>query len=121
MVGSVGDDRLGGHRRVRELDRAPDTRIEHEVAEGLLQALEDLARVQRPRVDHRGNDAVDLQARVDTITHRLDGLDQQGHAAQREELRLHGDDDAVSGGQSIDREQAKGGLAVDEDQHQYSF
>ena len=41
--GRVAGDRLIGHGSVRELDRAPNARVEELLAEGLLQALEHLS------------------------------------------------------------------------------
>ena len=60
--------------------------------------------MQGAGVHHGGQDAVDLQAAVETVLDPLDGLNQKGHPPQREELGLQGDDDAMGGGQSIDGE-----------------
>ena len=76
---------------------------------------QDLAAVQGAGVVHRGEDAVDLQARVEPVADLVDRLDEQGDAAQGEELALQRDDHAVRGGQRVDGEQAERGLAVDED------
>ena len=76
---------------------------------------DDLAAVQGAAVVHRGQDAVDGQARVEPVADLLDRLDQQGDAAHGEELALQRDDDPVRGGEGVDRQQAERGLAVDED------
>ena len=70
--------------------------------------------MQRARINHRGDDAVNLETRVDAIAHRLDGFDEQRDATQRKELRLHRDDHAMSRGQGVDREQTEGRLTVDQ-------
>ena len=106
---------IAGDRGIRELHRAADHRLEHLVAEGLDDALEHLARVQRARVVHRREHAVELDRRVQPVAHLVDRLDQQRDAAQGEELALERDEHAVARGQRVDGEQAERGLAVDED------
>src|SRR5690606_12760208 len=59
--GRVARDRLGGDRRVRELDRPVDHGVEDPVPEPLADAFEDLARVERAAVVHRHEDAVELE------------------------------------------------------------
>jgi hypothetical protein len=71
--------------------------------------------VQRPRVVHGREHAVDLQPGIEPVLDLLDRLDQEGHRAQGEELADERDDDAVRRGEGVDREEAEGGLAVDED------
>ncbi|KAG0759602.1 hypothetical protein G6F57_016170 [Rhizopus arrhizus] len=44
----------------------------------------------------------------------LDGVDQIGQAFQREVLALHRDDDAVGGGQSVERQQGQRRRAIDQ-------
>ena len=60
-----------------------------------------LPAVQGAGVVHRGEDAVDLQARVEPVLDLVDGFDQQRHRAQREELADQRDDHAVGGGQAL--------------------
>src|SRR6476661_10837155 len=96
--GGVGGDRLGGERGVGELDRAADDGVEDLVAEVVDDAAHDLLAVQGAPVVHRGQDAVDDQARVQPVADLLDRLDQQGHATHGEELALQRDDDPVGGG-----------------------
>src|SRR6478736_10366694 len=62
--GRVGGDRLRGDRGVGELHGPRDDRAEDVVAERLDDARDDLTAVQRAAVVHRGQDAVDLEARV---------------------------------------------------------
>ncbi len=93
----------------------PMTVSRHVVSERLDHALEHLARVQRAGVVHRGEDAVELDRRVEAVAHLVDRLHQQGHAAQREELALERDQYSVRGGQRVDGQQTERRLAVDED------
>ena len=110
-----GGDRLARHRGLREPDGAVDHRVEHEVAERLDDAVAHLPRVHRARVEHRGQDADDLEIGVEPVLHLVDGVHQQRDPAQREELAGQRDEDALGAGQGVDREQAERRLAVDED------
>src|SRR5690606_28999264 len=67
-------------------------------------------------VVHRHEDAVELEPRVDPLAHLVDGLHEEGDAAQREELGLERDHHPVRGGERVDGEQPEGRLAVDEDE-----
>ena len=71
--------------------------------------------MQSPVIDHGGQDSIDLQPGIETITDPVHGLHQESNAAQGEELGLQRDDDAVGGGQSVDGQQAQGGLAINQD------
>ena len=93
---------VSGNRTVRL-----DDGLEHGVAEGLDHPAEHLAAVHRPGVVHRGEDAVDLQRRVQPLLDLVDRVDQQGHPAQGEELALQRDDHALRGGERVDRQQAR--------------
>src|SRR5450830_61114 len=115
VSGCVRGAGLGSDRRVGELHRASDHRVKQRAAEGLVEPRDDLARMERPRVVHRREDAVDLEARVEPVPDLLDGLDQLRHSAQGEELALERDQHAVRGGERVDREQTERRLAVDED------
>ena len=59
--------------------------MEHLVAERLVNALQHLVAVQRTR-EHRDEHAVDLQRRIDARLHLLNGLHEQRHTTQCEEL-----------------------------------
>ena len=109
MIGRRRDGRIG------ELHGAVDHGLEHLVAERVDDPLEHLARVQGARVVHGREDAVELDRRVEPVAHLVDGLDEQRHAAQREELALERDQHAVARGERVDGEQAERRLAVDED------
>ena len=66
------------------------------VAEGLDDAVEHLAGVQGARVVHGGQDAVELDRGIQPVADLLDGLHEQGDAAQGEELALQRDEHAVA-------------------------
>src|ERR671912_1676204 len=110
----VGRDGLGGQAGVRELHGPRDDRVEHLVAEVVDDARDDLARVQRPAVVHRREDAINLQPRVEPIGDLLDRLHEQRYPAHREELALKRDDDAVCRRQCVNRQESQRRLAVDE-------
>src|SRR5436853_531216 len=79
-------------RRLGEAHGLRDPRGEDAVAEVLLQELDRLLRVNRPRVDQRRQDPLDLDVRVEVLAdhrHRVLELDQPPH---RQILALHGDD-----------------------------
>src|SRR5207249_7287549 len=59
-------------------------------------------------------DAFQLQVEVEPLAHLVDGVQQQRHAAQAEELALQRDQYPVRAGQRVDREQPEGRLAVDQ-------
>src|SRR4051795_4903495 len=86
VLGGEGVQRRAGDRGVRKLHGASDHGLEHAVTEGLDDPLEHLARVQGSGVVHGGQDAVQLDRRVQPVAHLLDRLDQQGDAAQGEVL-----------------------------------
>ena len=102
-------------RGVRELHGAADDGLEHVVAERVDDPLQHLARVQRARVVHRREHAVERDRGVEPVAHLVDRLDEHRDAAQREELALERDDHAVARGERVDGEQAERRLAVDQD------
>src|SRR5215207_1476345 len=85
--GELGDGRRcdGG---IGELDGARDDRLEHLLAEGVDDPLEHLTRVQRARVVHGGQDAVELDRGIQPVADLVDGLDEECDAAQGEVLAL---------------------------------
>ena len=102
MGRGIARDRLTGHSGVGELDGPPNLRVVELIPEGILKAIEDLSGVQSPVIDHGGQDSIDLQPGIETITDPVHGLHQESNAAQGEELGLQRDDDAVGGGQSVE-------------------
>src|SRR5918994_6273515 len=100
----VGRELGDGRRRdggVGELHGAGDHRLEHLLAEGVDDALEHLTGVQRARVVHGGQDAVELDGGVQPVAHLVDRLNEERDAAQGEVLALERDDHAVAGGQRV--------------------
>src|SRR5918994_1875343 len=107
----VGRELGDGRRRdggVGELDGAGDHRLEHLLTEGVDDPLEHLTGVQRARVVHGGQDAVELDGGVQPIAHLVDRLDEERDAAQGEVLALEWDDHAVAGGQRVHRQETQG-------------
>ena len=115
-AGSSDGDRRTGHGRLGELHRLGDHRLVDLVAERLDHPLQHLAAVGGAAVVHGGQDALELEVEVEPLAHLVDGVQQQGHAAQAEELALQRDEHAVRDGQRVDREQAQRRLAVDQDE-----
>src|SRR3954452_20054734 len=111
----VLEDRLPLHRRLRVTHRLADLRVEHEVAEVLLQDLDRLARVEEPPVEHRREDALDTDVRVEVLADHRERVLELDEPAQREVLALDGDDHAVCGDERVDRQQAERRRRVDED------
>ena len=110
----VRRDRLPRHGGLGEAHGARDDGVEDRLAEGLDHPAEHLPAVQRAGVVHRGHNSLNLKLRVKPIAYLVDGVHQQGHSAQGEELALQRDDHAVSGSQRVHGEQAERRLAVDQ-------
>ena len=96
-------------------DGLADPRLEDEVAEVLLQHLDGLLRMERPAVVHRREDPADLDRRVEVLADHRERVLELDEPAEREVLALHRDDDAVRGGQGVDRQEAERRRRVDED------
>src|SRR6186713_1105249 len=77
VVRSEGRDGGASDVRVGELHRATDDALEHLVTESLDDPLEHLAGVQRARVVHGRQNAVELDGRVEAILNLVDRLDEQ--------------------------------------------
>src|SRR3954470_10094778 len=84
----VLEDRAAADRRLGELDRLADPRLEDELAEVLLEDLHRLLGVDGPRVEHRRQDALDLDAGVEVLPDHLEGVLKLYEAAHREVLAL---------------------------------
>src|SRR6266536_1184035 len=63
----VLEDGLALDRRLRIADCLADLRVQHERPEVVLQDLDRLLRMQQPLVEHRRQDADDLDARVQVL------------------------------------------------------
>src|SRR5262249_11036930 len=101
-----------------ELDVAPDLRRKQlrirprqRLALGLLdetvQLGDDFAAELRLAVEHRQDDAADLQLGVDALVHELHGLQQLGHTLERQKLRLHRYDDFLRHRERVERQQSE--------------
>src|SRR5215218_4736876 len=75
-------------RRLGELDRLPDARLEDQLPEVLLEDLHRLLRVDGPRIEHRRQDALDLDARVEVLADHLKRVLELHQAPHREVLAL---------------------------------
>src|SRR3954451_19127862 len=112
----VLEDRATADRRLGELDRLADPRLEDKLAEVLLEDLHRLLGVDGPRVEHRRQDPLDLDVGVEVLLdhpQRVLQLDQPTHG---EILALHRDDHLVRRGQRVDRQQAEARRRVDADE-----
>src|SRR3954454_19698526 len=114
-AGVVFEDGGALHRCLRVANGLLDLRVEHEVAEVLLQDLHRFARVQRAVVVHGREDPLDPDLRVQVLADHRERVLELHEAAQREVLALHRDDDAVRGHQRVDRQQAERRRRVDQD------
>src|SRR5947209_1348478 len=64
-----------------------------------------LARVQKPLVEHRRQDALNRDVRVEVLADHRQRVLELDEAAQREVLALDGDDDALGRDERVDRQQ----------------
>src|SRR3954469_23252229 len=115
-VGVVLDDRAAANGRLGELDRLADPRLEDQVAEVLLEDLDGLLGVDGPRVEHRRQDPLDLDAGVEVLPDHLKGVLKLDQAAHGEVLALDRDDDLVRGGEGVDGQQPEARRRVDADE-----
>src|SRR5690554_3156480 len=81
MLRSELGDRGSCDGCVGKLHGAADHRFEHAVAEGLNHALQDFPRVESAGVVHGGEDAVELQHRVQPFGDLVDGLHEKCNTA----------------------------------------
>src|SRR5262249_17441833 len=70
-LGVVLDDRGAADRRLGVLDRLTDPGLEDELAEVLLEDLHCLLGVDGPRIEHRRQDALDLDPGVEVLPDHL--------------------------------------------------
>ncbi len=76
----------------------------------------DLSREVSSLVEHRQDDPLDLERRVEAPAHALDGLQELGDAFQGKVLGLYRHEHGVGRGQSIDGQERKRGRGVDEEE-----
>ena len=96
-------------------DGLVDDGLEQLVAERIGHAAEHLPPVDRPGVEHGGQNACDLEIGVDPLLDLGQGVHQQGHPPEREVLALQGDQHRLRGGQGVDGQQPERGRTVDQD------
>src|SRR5829696_2988319 len=109
-------DRHALHGGFREPDGLPDAGCEHSVPEVLLEDLDGLLRVNRPGVDERGQNALDLDVRIQVLANHRERVLQLDQPPHRQILALHGDDHLVGGRQGVDRQQSETRRRVDADE-----
>ena len=68
-----------------------------------------------PRIEHRAQDAFDLELRIHRRLDLLDGADQRRQPFERVVLALHRDQHALRRDQRVQREHVQRRRAVDED------
>ena len=113
IVGERGHAVAGGFG---EADVAGDDGLEHQVAEMLEKLFADFDDEAAAAVVEGADDAGDVEARVDCLTDFAHGGDEVGDAFEGIVFAQHGDDDAVGGDESVEREQGQRRGAVDEDE-----
>src|SRR5262249_10512470 len=89
----VGKNRLSKRGGFRESDASGDDRPEDPVAEMLPDVLGDLTRQVRALVEHRQDDALDRERRIEGRAHALDRVHELGEPFQRKVLGLYGNQD----------------------------
>ena len=102
--------------RLGELDRLADPRLEDELAEVLLEDLDGLLGVDRARVEHRRQDALDLDSRVEVLLDHLERVLELEQPPHRQVLALDRDDHLVGRGQRVDGQQPEARRRVDADE-----
>src|SRR3954469_7428628 len=112
----VLEDGAAADRRLGELDRLADPGLEHELAEVLLEDLHRLLGVDSPRVEHRRQDSLDLDAGVEVLPDHRERVLKLDEAAHREVLALDRDDHLVRGGERVHGQQPEAGRRVDADE-----
>ena len=92
-----------------------DDGVEYQVTEVTLHLFVYLVTQTQTVVEHRQEEALNAQLRVEFGLDDLDGVEQFSDTLQREELTLYGDDDAVACCERIDGDESQGRTAVDQD------
>src|SRR3954453_22987556 len=80
------------HGCFREADGLLDARPEHPIPEVLLEDLDRLLGMQRPRVHHRREDSRDLDIRIEVLADHGERVLELKEPAHRQILALHRDD-----------------------------
>src|SRR4051794_19005083 len=101
-LGVVLEHRHALHRGLRETDGLPDARREDAIAEVLLEDLDRLLGVDRPRVHERREDPLDVDVGVEVLADHRERVRELDQPAHREILALDGDDHLVGRRQRVD-------------------
>ena len=114
-VGGVLEDGDSVAGSLGELDVGADGAREDLAREIAADLGQNLPGKLQAGVVESGQDAGDVQVRVDAPPHQLDDLHQLADALQGEELRLKSDNHLMGSGQAIDGQEAQAGRAVQDD------
>src|SRR4051794_7463765 len=101
------------HGCFREADGLLDARPEHPIAEVLLEDLDRLLGMQRPRIHHRREDSRDLDIRIEVLADHGERVLELKEPAHREILALDGDDHLVGCRQSVHRQESQRRRRID--------
>ena len=114
-VGAVERDRQAVAGGLGQPDVPRDDRVEDPVAEMPSNLRGDVGGQVRPAVEHRQDDALQGERRIEVVADEIDGAEQLGQPFECVVLALERHEDRVGGGECIDGEQPERWRAVDED------
>ena len=114
-IAAVLEDVLAFDGRFGQRHVVADDRLEHLVAERILDQLGHTLVERLTSVELGDDDAANLQRRVQAFPDSGDHVRDLGHAAHGEELGLNGDNQIVSCGEGVECQQTQRGRAVDQD------
>src|SRR4051812_16109632 len=110
----VDGDRSTHEGSLAELHRVPDDRVEDVMITDQLQLLEHVASQVGAAVEERREKPEDLEAAIELEPDRVDDLDEVREALHRVVLGLDGNDHAVRGDETVDRQEPQVRRAIDE-------
>ena len=115
-VGIENDARQTVAGRFGQAHIAGNDGVKHPVAIVALELVAHLLLQGDARIEHDPQQADQAQIAIEIGVYELDGVGEIGQPLQREIFALHGHDHALGRAQAVEREQAQGGRAVDEDE-----
>src|SRR5512136_2705019 len=101
----VQNDGLAKTRRFTQSNIARDDRLEYFVPEVTLDFLDNLVRQTKPRVEHRQEDALDVEVRIERFLDQVDRAKKLAETFQCEVLALHRDENGICRGECVQCEQ----------------
>ena len=107
-------DRLAVARRLGKAHIAGDDGRIHLAGEVALDLFRNLEGEIRAPVEHREQNAFELEAGIQAAAHHADRVHQVGQAFEREIFALHGNDQGICRAEGVDCQQFERGRAVDE-------